>query len=83
MDKIIKDIHLKVGYYELFTKIKHAGMGCRYNELKYFIQNKVTTNPNITLNDFENELFKKIGELYEEMTDIPDMIGCGTREGDY
>ena len=50
---------------------------------KEFIQNKITQHPNITLNDFENELFKKIGELYDEMQDKPDMIGCGTDEGDY
>jgi hypothetical protein len=82
MDKIIKDIELKVEYYELFTKIKRAGMGHRYNGLKDFIQNKVTQHPNITLNDFEIELFKKIGKLYDEMNDMPDMIGCGT-QGDY
>jgi len=81
MDKIIEDIELKVKYYELFTKIKRAGMGYWYNVLKEFIKNKVTTNPNLTLNDFENELFKKIGEIYDEMEDIPDLIGYVT--GDY
>jgi len=83
MDKIIEDINLKVEYYELFTKIKHAGMGGRYNELKEFIKNKVTQNPNLTLNDFENELFKKISEMYVEMQDKSDMIGCETGDGDY
>jgi hypothetical protein len=83
MDKIIEEIELKVDYYELFTKIKRAGMGYMYNQLKDFIQNKVTNNPNITLNDFENDLFKKIGEMNDEMNDIPDMIGCGTEGGDY
>jgi hypothetical protein len=83
MDKIIKDIELKVKYYALFTKVKYAGMGDRYETLKEFIQNKITQHPNITLNDFEIEIFKKIGELYDEMQDKPDMIGCGTDEGDY
>ena len=83
MDKIIKDIELKVRYYALFTKVKYAGMGDRYETLKEFIQNKVTQHPNITLNDFEFEIFKKIGELYDEMQDKPDMIGCGTGDGDY
>ena len=44
MDKIIENINLKVEYYEMFTKIKHAGMGCRYEELKQFIQEKITNN---------------------------------------
>jgi hypothetical protein len=83
MDKIIEDINLKVKYYELFTKFKNAGMGYKYNVLKDFIQNKVTNNPNITINDFENELFQKLAEMYEEIESLPDMIGCGTGDGDY
>ena len=83
MDKIIKDIELKVKYYALFTKVKYAGMGDRYETLKQFIQYKVTQHPDITLNDFEFEIFQKIGELYDEMNDKPDMIGCGAHDGDY
>lgn len=85
MDKIIKDIELKVKYYALFTKVKYAGMGDRYETLKAFIQNKVTQHPGITLNDFEFEIFQKIGELYDEMNsgpDLPDMITY-EGEGDY
>lgn len=83
MDKIIKDIEVKVWYYQLFTKVKYAGMGDRYKTFKEFIQNKVTQHPEITLNDFEFEIFRKIGELYDEMNDKPDMIGCGAHDGDY
>ena len=83
MDKIIKDIEVKVWYYQLFTKVKYAGRGDRYETLKEFIQNKVTQHPEITLNDFEFEIFRKIGELYDEMNDKPDMIGCGAHGGDY
>ena len=73
MDKIIKDIELKVKYYALFTKT-----------LKQFIQDKVTQHPDITLNDFEFEIFQKIGELYDEMNSGPDMVGFeGQGEGDY
>ena len=81
MDKIFEDIHLKVYYYKLFTKIKDAGMGCRYNELKNFIQTVVQEKSNITLNDIENELFQKLAEINQEMEDMPDMIG--TQKGDY
>jgi hypothetical protein len=84
MDKIIENITLKVEYYEMFTKIKRAGMGCRYEELKKFIQEKITNNAKITLNDFENELFQKLAQIYHEMEDMPDMIGFeGQGEGDY
>ena len=84
MDKIIKDIELKVKYYALFTKVKYAGMGDRYETLKQFIQYKVTQHPDITLNDFEFEIFQKIGELYDEMNSGPDMVGFeGQGEGDY
>ena len=81
--KIIKDIEVKVWYYQLFTKVKYAGSGDRYETLKEIIQNKVTQHPEITLNDFEFEIFRKIGELYDEMNDKPDMIGCGAHDGDY
>ena len=84
MDKIIKDIEIKVRYYELFTKIKYAGMGDRYETLKEFIQNKIKQYPDITLNNFEFELFQKISDIYIEMNDIPDMVGFeGQGEGDY
>ena len=79
--KIFEDIHLKVYYYKLFTKIKDAGMGCRYNELKNFIQTVVQEKSNITLNDIENKLFQKLAEINQEMEDMPDMIG--TQKGDY
>ena len=75
MDKIIKDIDIKVQYYELFTKVKYAGMGDRYETIKEFIQNKVKQYPDITLNDFEFEIFQKIGELYDEMYSGKDSAG--------
>ena len=77
MDKIIKDIEIKVRYYELFIKVKYAGMGERWETIKNFIQDKVTQHPDITLNDFEFEIFQKIGELYHEMNSGSDS------EGDY
>jgi len=84
MDKIIKDIEIKVRYYELFTKIKYAGMGSHYKNLKEFIQNKIKQYPDITLNNFEFELFQKISDIYIEMNDIPDMVGFeGQCECDY
>jgi hypothetical protein len=84
MDKIIKDIELKVKYYTLFTKVKYAGMGDCYETLKIFIENKVRQHPDISLNDFEFEIFQKIGELYDEMNSGPDMVGFeGQGEGDY
>lgn len=61
IEQMNTDIDMKIQYYQTLDYIKRKK---EYNHIEDFLQNKFTNTPDITINDFESELFEKIKEVY-------------------
>ena len=63
-EKVTKDINNKIQHYVWLNEMWEKKY--MFIKIKEFVQNKVNNNKNITINDFEHELFEKIDSVYKD-----------------